>query len=107
MPISHDLCRSFLNYVTVRFHGYGDGCVIFSAGHRACRERYCFVSSETKRYYFGFDVNYLHSGGYYAMRRALAQCQHVVLLANCGQTNVVKTCSSNIGEIVVSKPKNN
>ena len=25
-------------------------------------EKFCFVSSETKRNYFGFRVNYLHSG---------------------------------------------
>ena len=30
-----------------------------------------FVSFETKRYCFGFDVNYFQSGGYYPIRRTL------------------------------------
>ena len=32
---------------------------------------FCFVSSETKRYCFGFDMNYLHSRGYCPTRRML------------------------------------
>ena len=48
-------------------------------------------------------MNYLH-GDYYPMKRVLVTTMstHSVLQAN----NLVKTCSSSIGKIVVSKTKN-
>ena len=52
-----------LSYLNPRFKG-------FTSFNEVCFS-FFFVSSETKRYYFGFDVNYLHSGSYYPMKRAL------------------------------------
>ena len=60
--------RSFLIYVTVRFHGYGDGYVIFNAGHRVYAENIFWLEVR--------EVNTLQ--GYHPGKKSFSQPPKIV-----------------------------